>query len=73
MSKIYTQERERGREEEEEEEAGSENVCLRDRILYTDLLHQSFQLVSVLPEAPLDPVEHLGVELAIAGQSQAVF
>lgn len=39
----------------------------------TDLLHQSFQLVTVLPQATLHPVENLGVELAIAGQGQVVF
>lgn len=39
----------------------------------TDLLHESFQLVSILPEAALHPAEHLGVELAVAGQSQVVF
>lgn len=39
----------------------------------TDLLHKSFQLVSVLPKATLHPVKHLGVKLAIAGQGQVVF
>lgn len=75
VNNKHTRKREREGQEEKGgggDRAGSEKLCLRDRIPNTDLLHQSFQLVSVLPEAPLNPVEHLGVELAIAGQSQAV-
>ena len=39
----------------------------------TDLLHHLLQVLSVLPEAVLHPVQHLGVEPPVAGQGQVVF
>lgn len=51
------------------------NISLRFKTASprTDLLHKSFQLVSIFPQATLHPVEHLRVELAITGQGQVVF
>ena len=39
----------------------------------TNLFHQLFQGVSILPDAALHPVDYLCVQFAIAGQADVVF
>lgn len=39
----------------------------------TNLFHQLFQTVSILPDATLHPVDYLCIQFAIAGQANIIF
>lgn len=39
----------------------------------TNLFHQLFQSVSILPDATLHPVDYLCIQFAIAGQANIIF
>lgn len=46
---------------------------VQSHVLKTDLFHQIFKTVSILPNAALYPVDYLCVQLAIAGQAHIIF